>query len=178
MKIQGSSQKIFCNFVLFGKILESSGNFFKINARIESIPPGSPIISLDGIKIIGLHKGCSSTLGKKQKQNLGKNQKQNLGVILDKIIRVIPNSNCSLNNNIIKCTYYINIKDINKDIKIYDNSHNIEDKIKNVIINGDKEKKENIKNGVYRFNKKAAVWFSYNSKQIIFINEKLLLSFK
>jgi hypothetical protein len=129
--------------IFFGKILESSGNFFKINARIESIPPGSPIISLDGIKIIGLHKGCSSTLGKKQKQNLGKNQKQNLGVILDKIIRVIPNSNCSLNNNVIKCTYKINIKDINKDIIIYDNCHNIEDK-KRILLLMERKRKKNI----------------------------------
>ena len=34
---------------------------------------------------------------------------------------------CSFINNVIKCTYYINIKDINKNIIIYDNSHNIEE---------------------------------------------------
>jgi len=160
------NEEIFSLFILkekeaqifLGKILESSENFFAINANVDAIPSGAPIVTIDGMKIIGIHKGCSSTLDK--------NEKQNIGVILDKIIEIIPKSNCSLNTNVIKCIYYIDYKDTIKDVKIYDNSHNIGDKINNIIIYGDKDEdeknKENIKNGKYRFNNKGKYLFCYH----------------
>jgi len=140
--------------IFIGKILDSSGNFFKINARTDSIPSGSPLISVDGMKIIGLHKGFSNTLGD--------NQKYNLGVSLDKIIGIIPKSNYPFNTNVIKCIYYIDIRDSHKDIKVYDNSHNLEEKIKNVTIDGDEKNKGNIKNGIYKFNRKGKYLFCYH----------------
>ena len=140
--------------VAFGRILDCSGNFIKINIGDEPDSFGSPIITIDGMKIIGLHRGGSNTLGEIKKQYLG--------VILDKIIGIIPKENYSMNNNVIKCTYYIKKEDINKDINVYYNSHNIRDKIKKVIINGEEEDKENLKNGIYRFNKEGKYFFCYH----------------
>ena len=64
------------------------------------------------LKVIGLQKAGKNTSFSK---------KTNLGIYLDYIISFIPKQNHPENDTIIKCIYDIKNKDLNKDIKIYEN---------------------------------------------------------
>ena len=142
----------------FGKIIKSISNKTKFiyDAGTDFGSSGSPIILADSYKIIGLHKGTC----KDNKNNF--DLKKNLGVYLDKIIENIPKSSYPEKKNTIKCLYDIKKEDVNKEIKIYDNTNNIERSIKSVRIYREDEKKRIIDNGKCRFEKEGKYFIFYS----------------
>ena len=143
--------------ISFGEINESinEDTLFKYDAGTEFGSSGSPIISTNGYKLIGMHRG---TLEK------GKNNyanKQNAGIYLDKIINSIPKLSRTENKNIIKCLYDVKEEDVNKVIQVYDNSNNIEKDIKYISIYREDEEKRQIKNGKCRFEKEGKYFIFY-----------------
>jgi len=77
------------------------------------------------------------------------------------LIESLPETFNYENTNVIKCLYEIKKEDVNKDVKIYENIHNIEGCIKSVSIYKEYIKKETIKNGIYRFKKKGKYLICY-----------------
>ena len=126
---------------------------FAYDIGTEAGSSGSPIISEDNLRVIGLHKGAS------------KNKKYNLGIYLNNIIEIIPKKEKNINENVIYCKYEINEELVNKKIKIFDNTNNIMDYIYKVIINKKEEEKEKIKNGKYRFKEKGIIFVEYHIKE-------------
>ena len=55
-------------------------------------------------------------------------------IYLDQIIKLIPKSSHLDNKNVIKCVYDIKKEDLDKDIKVFDNTNNIEKNIKSISI--------------------------------------------
>ena len=139
--------------ISFGKVIDCYDNSIEYDIGTAVGSSGSPLISVDGNKVIGLHKGGYYTKKKKEKI-------KNIGTILDKIIKLIPQS-YSLKHNIIKCTYYIKKEDLNKDIKVYHNSNNISEKINDITIQRQGENGEILGKGMYRFNKEGKYFFKY-----------------
>ena len=144
----------------FGKITKVRDESFRFeyDAGSDKGSSGSPIILENNLKVIGLHKA-----GKKS-SNLS--QKINVGIYLDKIIPFIPKQHHPENDNIIKCIYDIKNKDLNKDIKIYENKNYIQSKIQSVSILSEEEQKKRIQEGKYRFKKegKYYVYFNFNNQ--------------
>ena len=139
----------------FGKIIKSTNKKtqFIYDAGTEAGSSGSPIILAKGHKLIGLHKGGSST------NNI--NNKVNLGIYLNNIIKLLPRSCNPENKNVIKCLYEIKKSDLNKDIKVYDNKFNIEKDINSISIYKKDEMKKLIKDGKLRFNEEGQYFISY-----------------
>jgi hypothetical protein len=106
-----------------GKILKiyKKGRFF-YDAGTEHGSSGSPIILNNEFKVIGIHKGAI-------KKTIN-NKKINVGIYLAQIIKLIPKSSHSENKNVIKCVYDIKKEDVDKEIKAFDNTNNIEKKYK------------------------------------------------
>ena len=118
------------------------------NINTEPGSSGSPIILIHSLKVIGIHKQ-----GDKYKPI-------NYGTFIGEIFK---DNNIINNNNIIEGIIKIELKDINKDIIIYNSNYDIDiyidnDKIK--IINGE----NNIK--LYKFNKEG----NYHFKMIFNAN--------
>ena len=126
---------------------------FAYDIGTEAGSSGSPIISEDNLRVIGLHKGAS------------KNKKYNLGIYLKNIIELIPKKEKNINENVIYCKYEINEDSVNKIIKIFDNTNDIMDYINKVIINKKEEEKEKIKKGKYRFKEKGIIFVEYHIKE-------------
>jgi len=141
--------------VSFGKIIAANKNgprFFLYDAGTEEGSSGSPIISINGGKIIGLHKGYYTKNVK---------TKLNVGIYLYEIFQLIPKSTHLENKNAIKCLYDIKEKDVNKDIQVYDNENNIEKYITSYSIFRHDEKKRGIIDGKFRFEKEGKYLINY-----------------
>ena len=141
--------------VSFGKIIvanKKGPRIFLYDAGTDEGSSGSPIISTNGAKIIGLHKGCYT----KNVPN-----KLNVGIYLYEIFQLIPKSTHLENKNAIKCLYDIEKKDVNKDIQVYDNEKNIEKYITSYSIYRQDEKKREIIDGKFRFEKEGKYLINY-----------------
>ena len=140
----------------FGKVTESINEKtqFIYDAGTDYGSSGSPIVLANGYQIIGLHKGGS--------QNRNFETKKNLGIYLDKIINSMPELPSPENKNIIKCLYNIKREDVNKEISVYDNKYNIEEKIKEVYIYREDEKRPKIIDGKCKFNKEGKYFIFYH----------------
>jgi len=141
--------------VSIGKIIATSKNgprLFLYDAGTDEGSSGSPIISTNGAKIIGLHKGYYTK---------GITTKLNVGIYLYEIFQLIPKSTQLENKNAIKCLYDIKEKDINKDIQVYDNENNIEKYITSYSIYRQDEKKRGIIDGKFKFEKEGKYLISY-----------------
>ena len=139
--------------ISFGNILKLSIKsmykdcFFAYNIGTLSGSSGSPIISFNDFRIIGLHK-AGARHG--QKEN-----KINLGIYLDKVIEIIPKKKKYL-ENVIYLQISIFFSNPLEKIKIFDNRNYIDDKIEKIIINKKEVDKENIDNGFYKFNEEGS----------------------
>ena len=139
----------------FGKIIKANKNnyLFEYDAGTEAGSSGSPILSVDSSKLIGMHKGT--------KKGMDKNNKLNIGIYLDVIINNLPQYQFIRNKNTIKCIYYIKKEDINKDIQIYNNENNIEKDIISYNIYREDELKQKPIDGKYRFLKEGKYYIYY-----------------
>jgi len=144
-----------------GKILKitKKGRFF-YNAGTEHGSSGSPIILNNEFKVIGIHKGTI-------KQTIN-NNKINVGIYLEQIIKLIPKSSHLDNKNVIKCVYDIKKEDIDKDIKVFDNTNNIEENIKSISILREDQKKREVKGGKCRFEKEGKYIIFYALDNLAF----------
>ena len=139
--------------VSFGKIIATNKKgLFLYDAGTEEGSSGSPIISTNGAKIIGLNKGFYT-------RNI--KTKLNIGMYLYEIFQIIPKSTHLENKNVIKCLYDIKGKDVNKDIQVYDNEKNIEKYITYYSIYRQDDKKREIIDGKFRFEKEGKYLISY-----------------
>ena len=84
-----------------GKIIEKIDNYFTYSLGTEGGSSGSPIILIDNLKLIGLHKGKY-----KEKEKIG------IGIPINLVINKF---------NFIKCIYNIKKSDIGKEIHILNN---------------------------------------------------------
>lgn len=119
-----------------GKILGIAGKYLLYSLGTTNGSSGSPIISLNTRKVIGLHKGAY-----KSNDMNDENNKKNLGIKMKDIVHKIQ---------FIKCKYNIKSDDVGKEIQIINNgkkdmlgtfvevNKEIKDKIK-VIIEGKKK---------------------------------------
>ena len=146
--------------ISFSKILgKNKGNLRGIvyNAVADEGSSGSPIILINTIKIIGFHKGTLS-------EKFG--TKLNIGIYLDEIILFIPKSTHLENKNVIKFIYYIKEEDTTKDILVYDNHNNIEKYIKSYSIYRQDNRKREIINGKFRFEREGKYIISYHLNEL------------
>ena len=105
----------------------------------QSGSSGSPIISVNNLKVIGLHKAGS--------KYTDKNKKINIGICLDKVIEIIPKKEKIILENIIYCKYYILESESGKNVKIFNNKSDVGKKIKRIIINKKEKINEKWKEG-------------------------------
>ena len=143
--------------ISLGKILKklSKKSRFLYEAGTEYGSSGSPIILNNEFKVIGIHKGAL-------KKTIN-NNKINVGIYLEQIIKLIPKSSHLDNKNVIKCVYDIKKKDVDKDIKVFDNINYIEKNIKSISILREDEKKREVKGGgKCRFEKEGKYTIFYS----------------
>ena len=137
------------------KIDNKDNEYLLYNIGTKKGSSGSPIILLKNFKIVGVHKGGSKKL------NI-KNEKINKGIIFKKILDKIPHKNILLiEDNMIKCEYYIKKENIGQKVQVYNNQNNIEKKINRFTIYEGSEKKEEIIDGKYLFNKEGRYFIKY-----------------
>jgi hypothetical protein len=139
--------------ISFGKIInkkfisKNKNNLFIYDIGTESGSSGSPIISVNNLKVIGLHKAGS--------KYTDKNKKINIGICLDKVIEIIPKKENIILENVIYCKYNISESECGKNVKIYNNKSDAGKKIKRIIINKKEETNEKLKEGKYKFQREG-----------------------
>ena len=141
---------------------ENNSSFFAYNIGTEQGSSGSPIISENNLRVIGLHKGSL-----KHKVN---NEKINVGIYLTKVIESIPKKIFQINENVIYCKYDVSNHEVDneKKLQIFNNKNNIEMYFKTIIVNKNEEEKEKIKNGKYIFNKKGYNFIEYHIDENVY----------
>ena len=126
--------------ISFGNIIEKKINFknpefnsscFIYNIGTESGSSGSPIISENDFKVIGLHKAGYG--------NKIKDEKINLGIYLNKVIESIPKKNLTYNKSAFYCKYEITEDTVDKKIPIFNNEYKIVNLLEKIIINQKEE---------------------------------------
>ena len=141
----------------FGKIKSKKCDYkFVYDAGSESGSSGSPILSVEGNKLIGFHRGCLP------EGSSNYDKKKNLGTYFDKIIELIPKSSQPENKNVIKCLYNINEENENQDVQIFNNINNIDEKITEINIFKEDDIKKKLYNGQCRFEKKGKYFIQYH----------------
>ena len=138
-----------------GKIIKKSGKYFIYSLGTDGGSSGSPIILVDRLKLIGLHKG---------KYDLEKKNEMGLGIPMNVIINKI---------NYIKCIYNVKEKNADKEIQILNNGFND--------LTGFNKKNEEIESNIKIILDKEIrdCFFKYNFKKegkfkVYFIQEKEL----
>ena len=137
----------------FGKITKIENNYLFYDLGTDYGSSGSPIISLETLKVIGLHKGVTKPNNLKLKKNIG------ISLII--VFQNIPIKTNPSEKNMIKCEYFIKNEDLDKRVRVYNNRYNIEEKIKDVSIYEDSEEKPKIIDGIYKFKKQGKYFIKY-----------------
>ena len=141
----------------FGRIKSKESDYkFAYDAGSEMGSSGSPILLVEGNKLIGFHRGCLP------ENSSYPEKKINLGIYFDKIIEHIPKSSQPENKNVIKCLYNIQEENVNQDVQIFNNINNIDEKITTINIFKEDDVKRKIYNGQYRFEKKGKYFIHYH----------------
>ena len=136
-----------------GKITKIENNYLFYDLGTYYGSSGSPLISLESLKVIGLHKGVTKPNNLKLKKNIG--------ISLKIVFQNIPIKTNLSEKNMIKCEYFIKNEDLNKRVQVYNNQYNIENKIKQVSIYEESEEKPKIIDGIYKFKKQGKYFIKY-----------------
>ena len=136
--------------ISFGKILEyKPDNSLIYDIGTDKGSSGCPIISVNDLTVLGLHKAG----GHKNIKN-----KKNIGIPLNIIIDKIPLKEYS-EENIIKCQFDIKKDDVKREVKIYNKEENIMNSLKEVVIS-----EEEIIDGTYKFKNEGKYFIKYYFK--------------
>ena len=100
----------------------------------------------DNLRVIGIHIG--------RVKDIKKYNKINEGIPLNLIFSNIPSKYGPL-ENMIQCYYFMKYEDIAKDIKVYNNMNNIENKIIKLSINNENKEEAKIINGKIKFHREG-----------------------